>query len=198
MPAADPGTSVLRPRSVADSARGDPGLWLVPNTARRCDAVTGRATAGLVDQLTRGVMTTDSVLEWLTDIVEAGSYCRLRVVVGPAGSGKSTLLALLIRPGLVDTLDITADYVAAAVFLDATSTLESLTAELTGQLARRVPASQRRWRPSTRSSPTRTDARGPGPGTSTSWSRPAAGVPALDRDGPPGRTGGSTRPSNTG
>ncbi|EKT79090.1 Nephrocystin-3, partial [Rhodococcus opacus M213] len=119
-------------------AHGDPGLWLVPNLARVRDAVTGRASAGLVDQLTRGVVTTDAVRERLTDLVDADSGPRLRVVVGPAGSGKSTLMSLLIRPGLVDTLDITADYIAAAVFLDATSTLESLTAELIGQLARRV------------------------------------------------------------
>ncbi|WP_241769674.1 ATP-binding protein, partial [Rhodococcus opacus] len=117
--------------------RGDPGLWLVPNRARRQDAVTGRPSAGLVDQLTRGAVLTLTVHRYLTAIVDA-EYSRLRLVVGPAGSGKSTILSLLIRPQLVDSLTVTANYITAAVFLDATSTLETLTTELTIQLARRI------------------------------------------------------------
>lgn len=61
------------------------------------------------------------------------------MVVGPPGCGKSTLVSLLIRPTLIDTLDITADYLAAAVFLDITSSLKSLTTELVEQLLVRVP-----------------------------------------------------------
>ena len=64
---------------------------------------------------------------------------RLRLIVGAPGSGKSTLLAVLIRPKIVDTLDIPDGYIKAAVFLDKTSTLESLAAELAAQLAVTVP-----------------------------------------------------------
>lgn len=118
-------------------APGDPGLWLVPNRARSRDAVTGRPSAGLVDQLTRGVVITDMMREHLARLVtDQGS--RLRVVAGLSGCGKSTLLALLIRPDLVTTLGITADYIAAAAFLDATTTLESLSLELAEQLGTRV------------------------------------------------------------
>ena len=108
---------------------GDRGLWLVRNIARSRDAVTGRPAAGLVDQLTTGVIATGSVRETLAAIEESGA-ARLRLIVGAPGSGKSTLLAVLIRPKIVDTLDIADDYIKAAVFLDKTSTLESLTAEL--------------------------------------------------------------------
>lgn len=117
-------------------AHGDPGLWLVPNLARQRDAVRGTPSAGFVDQLTRNLLLTNSMREHLTTIIELQG-ARLRAIVGPAGSGKSTLLAVLIRPRLVDTLTIDIDYIAAAVFLDATSTLESLTTELSAQLARR-------------------------------------------------------------
>ncbi|WP_156765271.1 tetratricopeptide repeat protein [Mycobacterium sp. 1245852.3] len=118
-------------------AQADPGLWLVPNVARRGDTVTGRSSAGLVDQLTRDVVITDAMRESLADLI-AAEGSRLRVVVGSSGCGKSTLMSLLIRPALVDTLDITADYIAAAAFLDVTSTLESLSEELAGQLEARV------------------------------------------------------------
>jgi Caspase domain/Tetratricopeptide repeat len=117
---------------------GDPGLWLVPNKARSRDAVTGHPSAGLVDQLTAGVILTDSVRENLIAIEESGA-ARLRLAVGAAGSGKSTLLALFIRPKVAKILDIADDYIKAAAFLDATSTLESLAAELSAQLAVTVP-----------------------------------------------------------
>ena len=109
--------------SGANLISGDPGLWLVPNIARSRDAVTGRPAAGLVDQLTTGVIATASVRESLTAIEESGS-ARLRLVVGAAGSGKSTLLALFIRPKMAKTLAVADDYIKAAVFLDTTSTLE--------------------------------------------------------------------------
>ncbi|MEU0502319.1 tetratricopeptide repeat protein [Nocardia sp. NPDC005998] len=119
-------------------AGGDPGLWLVPNAARRRDAVTGRPAAGFVDQLTRRLLLTDVIRERLVEIVETGGH-RLRAIVGPAGSGKSTLLAMLIRPSLVEGLAIAPEYVTAAVFLTVGSSLESVTGELSAQLSHRVP-----------------------------------------------------------
>ncbi len=117
---------------------GDRGLWLVPNPALNRNAVTGQAAAGLVDQLTTGVLITDTVRDALQAILDARS-APLRLVLGPPGSGKSTLLSLLTRPNLVEDLDINEKYVTAAVFLDTTSTLDSLTADLTAQLVARVP-----------------------------------------------------------
>jgi hypothetical protein len=125
--------------SGADVTTEDRGLWLVRNVARGLDAVTGRPAAGLVDQLTSGVIVTASVRESLTAIADAGQR-RLRLIVGAPGSGKSTLMALLIRPKLVNTLSIPVGYVKAAVFLDKTSTLESLAAELNAQLTITLPA----------------------------------------------------------
>lgn len=125
--------------SSGGAPQGDPGLWLVPNVARHRDAVAGRSSAGVVDQLTRGVVITDVIREYLAELVAADQSSRLRIVVGSSGCGKSTLLSLLIRPALVDTLDIAATYITAAAFLDASSTLESLTEELSGQLAARIP-----------------------------------------------------------
>ncbi|MFB8275828.1 hypothetical protein [Nocardia colli] len=116
----------------------DPGLWLVPNNARRRDAVTGRPAAGLVDQLTRKLLLTDTIRERLADIVESGGH-RLRAVVGPAGSGKSTLMALLIRPSLSDGVPISPEYVTAAIFLTAHSSIEVVAAELAAQLSDRLP-----------------------------------------------------------
>ncbi|MFI7671978.1 tetratricopeptide repeat protein, partial [Nocardia sp. NPDC049526] len=116
---------------------GDPGLWLVPNVARRDDAVRGRSTAGLVDQLTEGVVLTDSLRQRIFEVVgDTGS--RLRVVIGPAGCGKSTLMSLLIRPGLLGKAWFSPDYVAAAAFVSAATSLESLAVELSEQLRRRV------------------------------------------------------------
>ncbi|WP_062993055.1 hypothetical protein [Nocardia anaemiae] len=120
--------------------RGDQGLWLVPNRSRSRDAVTGRPAAGLVDHLVRSVSLTSSVQETLTDIVEASSD-RLQALIGPAGAGKSTLMSLLIRPVLVETLgSLTAEFVTAAVFLDVTSTIESVLMELRSQLGARFGA----------------------------------------------------------
>ncbi|MFX0576807.1 tetratricopeptide repeat protein [Nocardia nepalensis] len=119
------------------TASSDPGLWLVPNVARREDAVSGSAAAGFIDQLINGLVVSEPLRERLTQVVEAGAE-RLRGVVGPAGCGKSTLLATLIRPGWVDTLPIKAEYITAAVILDVTSSMESFTAELAQQLGRRL------------------------------------------------------------
>ncbi|MEV2223604.1 ATP-binding protein, partial [Nocardia vinacea] len=116
---------------------GDPGLWLVPNAARRDDAVRGRSTAGLVDQLTDGVVLTDSLRQRVFEVVgDTGS--RLRGLIGPAGCGKSTLVSLLIRPGLLGKAWFSPDYVAAAAFVSAATSLESLAVELSEQLCRRV------------------------------------------------------------
>jgi hypothetical protein len=124
--------------SGGDPGRGDRGLWLVPNIARSRDAVTGRPAAGLVDQLTDGLLLTDAVRDTLTVIDEAAA-ARLRLVVGAPGSGKSTLLAVLIRPKLVDTLNVGDGYIKAAVFLDKTSTLESIATEIAEQLTVTLP-----------------------------------------------------------
>ncbi|MFD0360857.1 hypothetical protein ACFQZZ_05270 [Nocardia sp. GCM10030253] len=117
---------------------GDPGLWLVPNTARRGDAVSGRPASGFVDHLTRSLVLTDTIRERLIEIVESGSY-RLRGVVGPAGCGKSTLMAMLIRPSLVRGLPIGPEYVSAAIFLTVHSSIETVAMELSAQLTARVP-----------------------------------------------------------
>ncbi|WP_406233260.1 tetratricopeptide repeat protein [Nocardia sp. NBC_01009] len=116
---------------------GDPGLWLVPNVARRDDAVQGRSTAGLVDQLTEGVVLTDTLL-WRVAEVFSTTSIRLRVVIGPAGCGKSTLMSVLIRPGLLGKTWFSPDYVAAAAFVSAATSLGSLAIELSEQLYRRV------------------------------------------------------------
>ncbi|MGV9720639.1 tetratricopeptide repeat protein [Nocardia beijingensis] len=117
--------------------RGDQGLWLAPNRSRSRDAVTGRPAAGLVDHLVRSVSLTANVQETLAEIVEA-SGDRLLALIGPAGAGKSTLMSLLIRPGLVETLgSLTAEFITAAVFLDVTSTMESVLVELCAQLGAR-------------------------------------------------------------
>jgi hypothetical protein len=128
--------------SGGDISSGDRGLWLVPNVARCRDAVAGRPTAGLVDQLTTGVIVTDMMRETLA-VIEESASARLRLVVGAAGSGKSTLLGLLVRPKTARVLGINLgvadDYVKAAVFLDTGSTLETLAAELAVQLSATVP-----------------------------------------------------------
>ena len=101
------------------------------NIARDRDAVTRRPAAGLVDQLTAGVIATGPMRKVCEHIEESGFSAPLRLVVGPAGSGKSTLLALFTRPktakALGVPLEVADDYIKAAVFLDMTSTLESLT-----------------------------------------------------------------------
>jgi tetratricopeptide (TPR) repeat protein len=122
----------------AERKTEDRGLWLVPNKARGRDAVFGRPGAGLVDQLTRGLIVTDSMREKLAKITDAADR-RLRLIVGAAGSGKSTLMATLIRPKLVSTLTIPVGYIKAAVFLDKTSTIESLAGEMNAQLAVTLP-----------------------------------------------------------
>ncbi|MFI6999873.1 tetratricopeptide repeat protein [Nocardia sp. NPDC050175] len=126
------------PQHLSLAYGGDPGLWLVPNAARRDDAVAGRPAAGLVDQLTRRLVMTDTLRHRLAQVVDAGNQ-RLRVVVGPAGAGKSTLMAMLIRPRLADNLtDLSAKYITAAIFLDVTSSMESFADEVSTQLRQRV------------------------------------------------------------
>lgn len=80
----------------ASSAWGSPsaGLRLVPGPAMRSP---GRAAAGLVDQLTTGVIATGPVHETLAAIEEFGA-ARFRLIVGAPGSGKSTLQEVLIGP----------------------------------------------------------------------------------------------------
>ena len=122
----------------AEGAEGDAGLFLVPNNARQADAVTGLPAAGLVDQLTRGVVVTQALTQTLAEVADA-DHERLRLVVGPAGCGKSTLVSLLIRPALFDVLDPDTRYVDAAVFLDLTSSVASVAEDLATQLDRGIP-----------------------------------------------------------
>ncbi len=117
---------------------GDPGLWLVPNKARRRDAAAGSVAAGVIDHLTRHVIVTASLREVLGEILDADTSS-LRIVEGPAGCGKSTLLSVLVRPELVEDLEINSHYVSAVAFLDNTSTLESLADEWSSQLRERIP-----------------------------------------------------------
>ncbi|MBF6125988.1 ATP-binding protein [Nocardia brasiliensis] len=123
--------------SESAAAGGDPGLWLVPNMARRRDALTGRPAAGFVDHLTRNLHLTGAIRERLTAIIESGGH-RLRAIVGPPAAGKSTLLAMLIRPTIVDSLPIASEYVTAAVFLTVNSSADSVADELSAQLSTRL------------------------------------------------------------
>ncbi|WAC92613.1 tetratricopeptide repeat protein [Mycobacterium sp. Aquia_213] len=124
-------------------ASGDPGLWLVPNRARIRDCVFGRPAAGLVDQLLADVIATVSIAKNCEVIEEAGFSKRLRLVVGGAGCGKSTLLALFVRPKVAKRFglkfDVAENYIKGAVFLDSTSTVETLAAELASQFQVTVP-----------------------------------------------------------
>lgn len=134
---------VSQPQHLAYSGglvgREDRGLWLARNASRSSSVVSGRPSAGLVEQLTAGLIATDSFLEHLATIYDADRH-RLRLVVGASGSGKSTLLAAFIRPKVVESLDhVGPGYVKAAAFLGRTSNLESLAAELSAQLTRTVP-----------------------------------------------------------
>ncbi|WP_410870356.1 tetratricopeptide repeat protein [Nocardia sp. A7] len=114
------------------SAGGDPGLWLVPNWAR-ADAVTGRPSAGHVNQLTRDLFITKEVRACVRQIV-TGEPERLQLVIGPAGSGKSAIMGMLIRATERKTIPV--DFICAAVFLDAASGPESVAEELATQLTR--------------------------------------------------------------
>ncbi len=122
-------------RVIDDST--DKGLYLVMNAHRRNSPLTGSAAAGLVDQLTRGVVMTDQVVERFTELVE-NDAARLRAVIGPAGSGKSTLVSLLLRSELVPTA-MSAPRLDAVVFLDPSSDVESIARELSAQLSVALP-----------------------------------------------------------
>ncbi|MFE6924581.1 tetratricopeptide repeat protein, partial [Nocardia sp. NPDC057663] len=133
-------TTQFRPGAPIDS---DPSLWLVPNRslALNPDSATDRPASALVDQLIAGVELTDDVRNVLEAITENRGP-RLRAVIGPAGAGKSTALALLVRPTAVVVEAFPTQgprSITAAVFLDVTSSLESVTSELVQQLTARMP-----------------------------------------------------------
>jgi hypothetical protein len=113
----------------------DEGLWLVPNPARTRHALTGRPDVGRIDQLLRGVLLSSAQLSVLYELDDHRG-ARLRIVEGPAGSGKSTLLAALVAPPADLRLPAR---VAAALFLDNTSTAEGIAIELSAQLSATVP-----------------------------------------------------------
>ncbi|MFF2085724.1 tetratricopeptide repeat protein [Nocardia sp. NPDC058176] len=131
----EPGHMSLTMSGAALATRGgDPGLWLVPNWAR-ADAVTGRPSAALIDQLTRDLFLTSEIRRCIQQLV-AGPH-RLRMAIGPAGSGKSAIMGMLVRATVRRT--IPAEFICAAVFLDAASSPESVAEELTTQLSRTLP-----------------------------------------------------------
>jgi hypothetical protein len=113
----------------------DEGLWLVPNPVRVRHALTGRPDAGRIDQLLRGVTLSPAQRSVLFDLEDQRGK-RLRIIQGPAGSGKSTISAALIAPPVGLELSVR---VAAAVFLDNTSTPEAVAMELSAQLSVTVP-----------------------------------------------------------
>lgn len=119
--------------AIARPDEEDVGLWLIPNAARPSHALTGRPAAGLLDQVTRRVSLSTAQRRAINELTEAvGS--RLRALEGPAGSGKTTLMAFLIRPTVHDTPEVATSLVSAAVFIDATTTAESMATELAAQL----------------------------------------------------------------
>jgi tetratricopeptide (TPR) repeat protein len=130
----------------------DRSLTLVPNAARRRDALHHRPGAGVVDQLTHpdALVLTSEIRRALQalqpSVIGAPGSARLQVVRGPAGCGKSTLLALLLRPevneGVKQVLTHRSDGVKAAVFLDSSSTPDGFAEEVAEQLTRTVVADQ--------------------------------------------------------
>lgn len=109
----------------------DRGLWLVDNRAIGVHALTGRPAAGLLDQVTADVVLSADQRRLYTEITEQGSR-RLQAISGLAGSGKTMLMARLIRPE--PGADISSTWIAAASFLDATSSAEGVAEELAAQL----------------------------------------------------------------
>ncbi|NKX88342.1 ATP-binding protein [Nocardia coubleae] len=132
----DPGHLSLTMSGAAQALRGgDPGLWLVPNRARS-DCLTGRPSAGLVDQLTRDLLWTRDVARTIRKLV-THEPPRLRLLIGPAGSGKSAIMGMLVRATRPEL--IPPKYIHAAVFLDATSSPLTVAEELATQLGHTLP-----------------------------------------------------------
>ncbi|MEO9239722.1 MAG: ATP-binding protein [Jatrophihabitantaceae bacterium] len=124
---------------VADQLQEDVGLWLTRNLARPKHALTGRPAAGLLDQVTRNVTLSPQQRSVVADMMDRNGQ-RLRALQGPAGAGKTTVMAFLIRPTERDTPTVAGSLVKAAIFLDATSTPESIATELAAQLHHTVEA----------------------------------------------------------
>jgi hypothetical protein len=111
----------------------DVGLWLTPNVARARHCLTGRPAAGLLDQVTRQVRSSDAQRSAIAELLDNGGK-RLRGLQGPAGAGKTTVMAFLVRPTQKDAPGVAEGLIKAAAFLDASSTPESVAIELAAQL----------------------------------------------------------------
>src|SRR5512142_1861864 len=115
----------------------DRGLYLVANVVRRGGALAGTVAAGIIDQLTRGVVPTGTVLEAYQQLCGTDTQ-RLRAVVGPPGAGKSTLVSLLLRPEVLGQ-DLRGLAVHGAVFLDPSATRETIANTLAAQFTGTIP-----------------------------------------------------------
>lgn len=116
----------------------DAGLWLATNHARAQHALTGRPAAGLLEQVTYGLLLSQAQRETLESLLELGA-ARLRVIIGPPGAGKTTLMAFLTRPDRANAPNVAAGLVRGAAFLDINSTPEWVATELAAQLCKTLP-----------------------------------------------------------
>ncbi|QWF84376.1 tetratricopeptide repeat protein [Amycolatopsis sp. CA-230715] len=122
---------------VHETDEGDQGLWLARNRSPAWQATTaaaGNATAE-IERLTRGYKPNAALGEVVAALLTGKPLVQ---VSGRSGSGKSTLIAALARPSVAEG-EIPPKLVHAAVFLDAGSTVESVSTELAAQLSRTVP-----------------------------------------------------------
>lgn len=111
--------------------RGDQGLWLAYNAALHTvgDAASGaaaRTRAGQLVELLQPTATLDAL------VTAAGEH-RCVMLTGPRGSGKSTLAAALADPASTDG-HVPEGFVHAIAFADSTTTMDTLSAALSGQL----------------------------------------------------------------
>lgn len=112
----------------------DPALWLMPNRTRSWHPLLGRPDAGILDQVSEGVLLSRNQKIALQETKE-NLHRRLRILTGPAGAGKTTVLASLVSPQLDRFDQLTASNISAAAFLSRATTPEAVITELADQLA---------------------------------------------------------------